>query len=60
MHTWKVILDLNGKTIEFFIKAKTYNEAYINAELSYPDGRIRSLKISEDDTEQSTDLTNKN
>jgi hypothetical protein len=44
MTNWKVTLENNGATVEFTLKAKTYADAFINAQSKYPAGRITSIK----------------
>jgi len=45
MNNWKVILEHNGTITELFIKAKSFSDAYINSELSYPDHRVVSISL---------------
>jgi hypothetical protein len=46
MYNWKVIIEHAGIIFELLIKAKSYSDAYINSEMSYPDCRIISIKLT--------------
>jgi hypothetical protein len=46
MTNWKVKAVHKNKSIEFSVKAKTYAEAYIKAQLKYPECRIMSIQKS--------------
>jgi hypothetical protein len=43
MKRWKVIIELQNKTLEVLTEAKTYSEAYINVEIQYPGCKIKSV-----------------
>lgn len=51
------MLEHNEKTIELFIKTKSYADAFINAQLAYAGCQIISIKQS-DTTESNGDLNN--
>ncbi|MCE3259810.1 MAG: hypothetical protein K0S12_1451 [Bacteroidetes bacterium] len=44
MKDWKIVLLHNEKTIELTLSAASYSDAYIKAELLYPDSLIKSIK----------------
>lgn len=43
MKRWKIIIELKNKTQEVIIEGKSYSDAYVNAEIKYPDCKIKSV-----------------
>jgi hypothetical protein len=48
MNTWKVTIELDGKTIELTVKAMSFSDAYIKAEMEHPNCRVVHVKKEED------------
>jgi hypothetical protein len=48
MDTWKVTIELDGRTIEVTLKARSYSEAYIQAGLENPNGKVLHIKKQEE------------
>jgi hypothetical protein len=43
MKRWKVIIELQNKTQEVIIEGSSYSDAYVKAEIKYPDCKIKSV-----------------
>jgi hypothetical protein len=49
MNTWKVTIELEGRTIEVTLKARSFSEAYIQAGLDNPNGKVIHIKKQEEE-----------